>query len=229
MKKKFYFLLVGASSFLFSCTTMLPLNNHYEKAGTLKKGNVELSGHLTRYDVHHYGRKERTHDNFGFRAGIGLTERFDLKLRYEKMQFTKNFDHRITRADYFSLVPKLALVPERLSLLIPVSTFRVQSVADNFHYTNRVSSIAPQLIYTYTNSRKTFDISFASKIDYLFELDDDSESNTFFGMTLGAGFSTDLSKWAIRPEIGLASELDDAKFISYGIGFQWILPTRKKK
>ncbi len=208
---------------------MLPLNNHYEIAGTLKKGNVELSGHLTRYDVHHYGRKERTHDNFGFRAGIGLTERFDLKLRYEKMQFTKNFDHRITRADYFSLVPKLALVPERLSLLIPVSTFRVQSVADNFHYTNRVSSIAPQLIYTYTNSRKTFDISFASKIDYLFELDDDSESNTFFGMTLGAGFSTDLSKWAIRPEIGLASELDDAKFISYGIGFQWILPTRKKK
>lgn len=208
---------------------MLPLNNHYEKAGTLKKGNVELSGHLTRYDVHHYGRQERSHDNYGFRAGIGLTERFDLKLRYEKMQFTKNFDHRITRADYFSLVPKFALVPERLSFLVPVSTFRVQSKSDNYRYINRVSSIAPQLIYTYTNSRKTFDISFASKVDYLFEVDDDSESNTFFGMTLGAGFSTDLSKWAIRPEIGLSTELADAKFFSYGVGFQWILPTRKKK
>lgn len=208
---------------------MLPINNHYEKAGTLQKGNVEVAGHMTRYDVHHYGRKEKSHDNYGFRAGIGVSDRFDLKLRYEKMQFTKNFDDRTKRADYFSLVPKIAIVPEYLSLVIPVSTFKIYRESSGSHYSSRVSSIAPQLIFTLTNRKKTFDISFASKIDYLYELDEDSESNTFFGMTLGAGFSTNLSRWAIRPEVGLSSELADAKFISYGVGFQWIIPTKKRK
>ncbi|MGZ8549561.1 MAG: hypothetical protein ACXWV2_02820, partial [Chitinophagaceae bacterium] len=71
--------------------------------------------------------------------------------------------------------------------------------------------------------------SFSSKLDFLFEVDDDSESNTFFGATIGAGFSTNLSRWSIRPEIGLSTELGDARYLSYGVGFQWILPGKSNK
>jgi hypothetical protein len=68
-----------------------PVNNQYEKAGTLKKGNLELSGNYTRYSASGGGGTESTNNNMGFRVGYGLSDKFDLKLRYERLSPTNGF------------------------------------------------------------------------------------------------------------------------------------------
>ena len=208
-----------------SCVSLLPVNNQYEKAGTLQQGHTEVSGFVTKYDRHGYGRTENSNRNYGFRAGYGFTDRFDLKLRYERLVFTPHFDGKLTGAHYFSFIPKFAVAPEYFSVMIPFSTYSVSSFYDGNKHKTRVNSITPQMIFSVTNRKKKVDLSLAMKMDYLWGYD--SDNNVFLGASLGAGFSTDLRKWAIRPEVGISSDDGDIKYLSYGIGFQWIIARKK--
>jgi hypothetical protein len=226
MKRISWALITGIIS-LSSCTSLLPVNNSYEKAGTLQEGNVEFSGHVTKYDVKHFGRNETSNRNFGIRAGYGVSDRFDLKLRYEHLAFTPNFDGKVTSGDYVSIIPKVAAVPEKLSFMLPVGYYFMTEKIEGRYYKKRVSSITPQMVFTLTNRKKKMDFSFSSKMDFLFDLEN-GENDSFLGMSLGAGFSTDLRKWSIRPEIGISTNAEDATYFSYGIGLQWVLPKRKR-
>lgn len=220
---------------LFSCA-FAPVNNQYEKAGTLKKGNIELSGNYTRYSGSGGGETISTNNNLGFRAGYGISDKFDLKLRYERLAPTNGFgldlfdedvnddaDGKIKAISYYSIVPKFALIPEKLSLLIPISHYSFQEEIEGEENGN-LNSIAPQLIYTLSNSKNKTDFSFGLKADCLFG--NGGGGGVLLGTTIGAGFSSDLSKWAVRPEVG-ASFLGGGAFLSYGIGLQLILVKKK--
>lgn len=228
-------LLIGLGAtlitFLFSCA-FAPVNNQYEKAGTLKKGNVELSGNLTSYSASGSGGSEHTNTNYGFRAGIGLTDKFDLKLRYERLMPANSFGDEenfgegdIKSVNYFSFVPKFAVIPDKLSFLVPFSYYSYKENIDGEEDEGSFSSIAPQLIYTLTNSRNTADLSFGLKADCL--LGGNGGGGVLLGTTIGGGFSTDLNKWAIRPEVG-ALFIGGGAFLSYGIGLQLILSKNNK-
>ena len=212
--------------FLFSCASMLPVNSAYDKAKTLGKGNVELSGHVTSYVSHQYGRVDFIERHMGLRAGLGLSERFDLKLRYEHMNFSSNFDGQLRQANCLSIVPKYALVPEKLALLVPFSNYYYTSKAEGEPYKSTIRSIAPQIIYTYTTNNNKCDFSVSLKSDYLFTTRHKNEADFFMGTGLGAGFSKDLDRWAIRPEIGLSTK-DGQLYWNYGVGFQYVLTKRK--
>jgi hypothetical protein len=86
------------------------------------------------------------------------------------------------------------------------------------------NSIAPQLIYTFTNEKNTIDLSPGLKADILIAGDG---GGVLFGATLGAGFSSNLNKWAIRPEVGALS-LGAGAFVSYGVGLQLMLSKRRE-
>src|SRR5688572_12205374 len=121
-------------AFLFSCA-FAPVNNQYEKAGTLKKGNLELAGSLTGYSFVVPGDGTTANTNYGFRAGYGISDRFDLKLRYERLIPSNNFSVEdisgiITDINFFSLVPKIALIPEKLSFLVPISHYSYKTEID---------------------------------------------------------------------------------------------------
>ena len=219
------------SILLFSCA-FAPVNNQYEKAGTLKKGNLELSGNVTGYSFTGGGEIAGSNNNIGFRAGYGITDRFDLKIRYERLMPGSGFDaedftdgDEIKGVNYFSIVPKFALVPGSLSLLVPLSHYSFKEKIDSQETISSFNSIAPQLIYTWTNEKNKVDLSFGLKADGLFG--SNGGGGVLLGTTIGAGFSSDLNKWAIRPEIG-ASFLGGGAFLSYGIGFQFIIPKNKK-
>ena len=211
-----------------SCVSIMPVNNHYEKAGTLMKGNIELSGHVTKYDINAYERTETSNRNYGFRAGYGVTDHFDFKLRYEKSVYAKKPDGGVTGADYISFIPKLSVAPENFAIMVPFSIYFVRSEYDNTRQRTNVNSIAPQMIFTLVNRKMQMDVSLSMKMDYMWESGYESKTNMFLGANLGAGFSTDLKKWAIRPEIGISTDDGDSKYISYGIGLQWIIPSIKK-
>src|SRR6187397_2950944 len=84
------YLICFFSFFFFSCA-FAPVNNQYEKAATLKQGNFELSGSFSEYSDGGVGGTESTNRNFGFRAGYGVSDKFDLKLRYERLMPSDGF------------------------------------------------------------------------------------------------------------------------------------------
>lgn len=221
--------IVVISATLFSCA-FAPINNQYEKAGTLKKGNIELSGNYTSYSITGDGESAKSNDNVGFRAGYGLSDKFDIKIRYERLVPAKGFEDggfndEIKGINYISIVPKIALIPEKLSLLIPLSHYSYKDLYNGEVTKEKLNSIAPLLIYTISNNRNKADYSFGLKADYIFGNDG---GTVLLGTTIGAGFSNDLRKWAIRPELGAIFPGGGA-ILSYGIGFQFIIPANKKQ
>ena len=232
MNRSSNFLIIFFSTCLFSCA-FAPVNNQYEKAATLKKGNLELTGSFSDYSAGGVGGTEHTNRNFGFRAGYGITDKFDLKLRYERLMPTDGFggedvfdEGDVKAVNYFSIIPKFSLVPEKLSLLVPLSQYAYREETDGKKIDRTFNSISPQIIYTLTGAKKKSDFSFGVKADCL--LGDNGGGGVLLGTSIGAGFSSDLDKWAIRPEVG-ALFIAGGAYLSYGVGLQFLVSKNKKR
>lgn len=231
---RYYFLILftSLSVFLVSCA-FAPVNNQYEKARTLKKGNVELAGSFSGYSITGGGGSENTNTNFGFRAGYGITDKFDLKIRYERLLPDDGYGSKdifdegnITGVNYYSIVPKFSLIADKLSLLIPLSHYSFKKELDGKKTNGTLNSIAPQIIYTITGEKNKSDFSFGLKADGFFG--DGGGGGVLLGITMGTGFSSDLTRWAIRPEVG-ASFIGGGAFLSYGVGLQLLLHNKKSQ
>ena len=216
-------LLLLAAIFLTSCSSMLPVNSYFEKAGTLQKGATEISGHATGYSVSHFERTDKVSGNYGFRVGHGVTDRLDMKFRYENQTYTSNFDNRLKSVQYVSFVPKFAVEQGKLAVALPISTYFTKYEIEGTTYKETYASITPWVIYTATTRSNKADLSLGMKYDLIFG----GEGNTFFGGFLGAGFSSNLDKWAIRPEVGVSLSDRKVTYWNYGIGLQFILSKRK--
>src|SRR5688572_23022553 len=112
------FLIFSASVCIISCVSVAPVNNHFEKAGTLQKGNVELAGHYTTYNARVEGESEAANDNIGFRFGYGVSDNFDLKFRYERL-IPAYISDEFNGANYISVVPKFSLKKNTIAFLLP--------------------------------------------------------------------------------------------------------------
>jgi len=220
-------LLFTLSVLLLLCCAscgVVPINNTFEKAGTLKKGNVEAAGNISTYsDMSWTWNGNNTKYRFGIknvgaRLGIGLSDNTDLKFRYEHM-VTSNLEG-FKSMSYFSIVPKFALTADEFSLLVPISVYNYRNDNWSNESNGTTGSIAPQLLYTFTNAKRNADLTLGVKGDVLFG---GGGAILLFGSSLGAGFSSDLNKWAVRPEVAITF-LNSALTWSYGIGFQYTIP-----
>lgn len=231
MKQVLFYTAIALSvSTLCSCYGVAPVTNQYEKAGTLGKGNLELMGAFTTHTVTVDGESNSTNDNYGFRAGYGISDHVDVKLRYERLVPTYREDGDPTGIDYISVVPKVAIVPRKFAVLLPISRYTYTDEFEGQKERYNINSIAPQLLYTATTPKNKFDFTLGAKGDYTFSSDNgEHESDFFVGATMGAGFSSNLDKWAIRPEVGILFKPGESgNYWSYGVAAQFVLPTAKK-
>jgi hypothetical protein len=202
----------------------------FEKARTLGKGQVELSPQYSHYFVAAYGESGSVSNNVGLRAGLGLLKNVDLKLRYERL-FPTGQDHGSnTSYNYFSLVPKVSIIANQLSFFIPVSFYRFKKTYSVYGTSKtKINSVAPHLIYTYTAASNRFDFSPSVNASFFWEEKDILSLTTWTGINIGAGFSSDLSRWAVRPETGLQfNPGGGGLWWHIGLGFQFMLPGGKK-
>jgi len=213
----------------FSSCGVIPVNNSFEKAGTLQKGNTEVTGNISAYSNMSWGWDGGSTKfgmgikNIGARVGIGLSDKTDLKFRYERL-ITSNVEG-FTSMSYYSIIPKFALTDEEFSLLVPLSLYQYRNESWNEGSgRGTTGSIAPQLLYTFTNAKKKADLTVGVKGDLLFG---GGGAILLFGSSVGAGFSNDLSKWAIRPAVG-ATFLSGSLIWSYGIGLQHTILEKRR-
>lgn len=232
MRNRYLTVLLSLSSFwLTSCVSVTPVLNSYEKAGTLGRGNAEAVVSYTGYNTSAYERSAHSHNNYGFRAGYGMSDRFDVKLRYERFTSVLQQGERAPATNYFSIVPKIALSPRHLSLSVPLSRYAYSEVIDGKAYSRAVNSIASQLHFTYTLPSNNVDLTGGLKADFVYSKRGwESEHDLLLSTSIGAGFSNNVDKWAVRPEVGfLYSAANATTYISYGVGVQYTLFSKRNK
>ena len=206
----------------FSCTPRLtPLNNDYETAKSLGKGNFEISGNLTEYSPsNNWGSLY-----VGGRLGYGFSKNFDLKLRYEQGdKWTKGdgTNKETFKGNYFALVPKLSFSNQRFGLRVPIGIYNQLHTVNGTKYRSSIFSLTPTFTRTFSTPKKDGvmqgDFSVSVKGDYLDHSDKALKNEFNPGITIGAGVSSNLNKWALRPEVGYMFRKDNNTW-SAGLAF----------
>ena len=113
--------------------------------------------------------------------------------------------------NYFEIENKYRFKNTNIALGIPLGYYE-------FRYDKRsvsgIFAIDPRLYLTFSGPSNQFELNIIPKAHIFIS---DEESSFYPGMSLGMGFSTDLNKWAIRPEIGYDGSL------SLGLGLNIII------
>ena len=211
------FLLFMISSFLFRCS---PVLSDLQSARHLEEGQIEV----TPAGSWQGWSKERDQDqqyHVGVQAGLGVSKKLEARLRYELINYSVDFSD--TDDPFFSpesetlnihslaMGMKYSLIEDRLSVYLPVG-FGFGSDAGDVSQTLQAQ---PTLLFTH---RFADFVEVTPSVKYLWLFDNDD----FYGFNLGAGLSTDLDKWAIRPEFGYFNNSSvGGYFWHFSVGFSW--------
>jgi hypothetical protein len=209
---------------LGSCVSMAPINSSFESAKTLGKGQIECLGTYSSYYLNtedEYQVRGKANNNFGFRLGYGISNRLDLKFKYERIIPVNQDDKELIKGvDYFALTPRFAIVKNMLSGAMDVYFY----VPKGEGISGASFFISPRFAFTYP-SGKNFDLTLSTKVDiYPTAFNDETY---LWGLNLGCGVSSDLEKWSFRPEIGIISDISHDTWYSWGVAFIVKFNTRK--
>jgi len=194
--------------FFFLCLFLLfnacvPVNSTFESARMLHKDQVEIKGSYSNYVYQDNGENNVSNNNFGAGLGYGINEKWNIKTRYEYIKLPGEAHP----AHYIDLMPKYSFVATKLAAALPVGCYFGDEVEPTY-------VISPKIIGTLPFDNK-LEFTCAIKTDIFLEKDSDIP----IGINLGAGLSTNLNIWAIRPETGLMLNTsgNDRSF-TFGVG-----------
>lgn len=199
------FTLACTLAFLTGCVA--PFSD-IQSAKLLGKGNVEVTPSYSTVSMTSDGETEHVQNHLGVQAGIGLLEFMDLRVRYERI--TGNFDEEDSfGVNVFGFGPKFRLAKNWLALYVPVGFAFGEDIE-----VGETWQVHPTLLATFPFG-KSFELNPSAKVMIPFKK---SELDTLYAFNLGAAISTDVSKWAIRPEVGICTNFEGGHFMHFSIG-----------
>lgn len=203
---------------LWSLSRCAPFICDMQSASLAGKHKVEITPGISsiQFAEETKGNLERPKESTGQMAGMqiayGLTDKLDIRLRFEHLQY------RNESVTLFSVGPKFMLMKDRIALFTPIWFLGGTPV-----------STQPTLLFSIPIVKNK--IEFNPSVKNIISLGG-------YGPTTGilvawkAGFaiSTDLSKWAIRPEYGVAYNISEkSQYSNYSIGLSLNLSQLFKK
>ena len=227
MKTKFCLLIL---ILILAGGCFAPVNLTYDGAKTLNKGQLEIQGMYSSYNVTNDTlRTELINRNYGGSIGYGITDKYTMKIRYEYIDPTITFQNvfgeisedflGMNSMSYFEITNKLMFIEDILTLSLPVGAYFYNSKAlDVANGGMGWFTLDPRLYISFFRKTNVFELSLVPKLHILV--------GTFGGyvtpgISLGMGLSSNLDKWSIRPEIGYDS------YLSFGVGASFIFNTGK--
>jgi hypothetical protein len=215
---------------LLSGCVVVPVNLTYESARMLDKGQIQVQGSYSRYNVVK-DTSANLCNNFGFAAEYGINEKYSLGARYEHLDMTPAFGKffeenssdfsKILKMNYIELNNRIRLYKDAITLGIPVGIYMVNNVIEGAEELSGWGylSLDPRVYFTFFGGTDIFELSIIPKVHIIVGF---IGTQVIPGISLGMGFSSDLDKWAIRPEVGYD------KFLSFGISANFNIDTIKK-
>lgn len=186
-----------AAYLLLMSSCMPPVFSELQSARTLEKGKVEatagFSANFSVFDDEGKQYNEHSYDHFGVHLAYGLADRVDLRARLEYIWIDDAGEPGGTY-NIFGMGPKGSIVEDRLAVYLPVGFAfgkEIENTGDTWQF-------HPTLLFTLPVS-DYFEFNPSGKV--LIPFNSDLEALVAFNF--GLGLSTDLSKYAIRPEFGL--------------------------
>jgi hypothetical protein len=212
MKNQLFALLMLASCSAPSC-----FNASYESARMLKKGTFDARGHANLNIAH--AKESEVSEVFstssialGVGLGYGISDKFNVKF---------NTAYNMLGIGMIELSPKVSIIEGKIAAALPLALYFSEG-------SGATTVLKPQIWLTLPAKDNKKEVTLGLKSEMNFQ----DLKQTSLGITLGGGFSSDLDKWSIRPEIGLAflaSQPSDGQVITLGIGANYVFPNKKSK
>jgi hypothetical protein len=189
----------------------------FQSARTLGPGEVEATPSYSHVRFRDDGESEKVQDEFGFQFAAGLSERAELRAKYFAVRVSDDDDSQTVSV--LAVGPKFSLVEDRVALYTPIG-FGFGSGIE----TSETFQLQPTLLFTLPVS-ENFELNPSAKAQIWLNEDD---ADNLLSFNLGAGISNDLSRWALRPEVGLlVNPGEDGSFLHFGLGLSFLSGSRR--
>lgn len=220
--KRFLFLLTVVTMGL-QC---LPaVSTTFESARMLKPGALQVGAYGSLYtgilDKHQGDEWGLRTLNFGLISAYGLSDKFSIRGRYERTLLKDRaelFDAPIlqsgTGVNYAEIALKYGWKQRRSNLRGAVSL----PIGNIFYHENNVWYLSPTVFTTFSNNDQ-FEFSMNGKLHFWLN---NSPPIPWASFGIGFGFSENLDRWALRPEINT-----DIVNFSFGLGFSYTFQVAK--
>jgi hypothetical protein len=153
---------------------------------------------------------EKLTNTFAGLLGVGLNDRTELQFRFDHFDFSDSD----VNYEFVSVGAKVGLIEDRLALVLPLGMY----ARDGIEWSS--VQIHPGAVGT-LQAGQYVEVNASGKILFPF----DQDNLIWFNLGVGVGFSTDLDRWAILPEIGYSVCLDEGEVdpvFSYGFSFVFL-------
>lgn len=205
-------LLALAAALAFSAGCVAPFSD-LQSAKLLGKGNFEVTPGFSTVSASDEGETGHLQNNIGAQLGYGVTNFLDLRLRYEYVYATVEDEGEETiSANVLAFGPKFRVAKDWLALYIPIGFGFGGDLASED--VSETWQIHPTLLATVPLG-KYLEINPSAKIMIPFTKD---AFETLWAFNLGLAVSTDVSKWALRPEIGICTSFQGYHFLQFSVG-----------
>ncbi len=195
-------LLVGLIVFTSGC--VIPPFSDIQSAKLVGPGHFEVTPHYSSVSSFFDGESEKEQDHFGLQMGFGVSSFMDFRARYEYISINEE------SVNVFGFGPKFSLVKDWVAIYVPIG-FAFGEDID----TAETWQVHPTLLLSLPVS-PYFELNPSVKALIYFQQD----SETLLAFNLGAGISSNLEQWAIRPEIGfLIDPGEEGCYFHISIGF----------
>jgi hypothetical protein len=179
-----------------------------QSARTVGKGKFEVTPLFSTVFFSAEGETEHVQNEFGFQAAYGLGNMVDLQLRYEFINVS--IEDVSASANVIGIGPKVGVYKEMIAFACPIGFAFGGDVED----ISETWQLHPTLLFTLPIGN-SFEFNPSAKM--LIPLSGDGD--ILLAFNLGAGISTDLRKWAARPEIGfLIDPGEEGHFTQFSVG-----------
>lgn len=204
---------IGSS---FSCA---PFSSDLQSARVVGKKGIEITPEYSsiqfaeeKKQVEEKGSQESKGRLIGLQVAYGMSKKVDLRVRVE------HFEFRDFSAYVFSVGPKFSLVKDRVALYLPV-----------WFVEFKPAQIQPTLLLTFPVVKNK--VEFNPSVKNIISVGGYDPNSTFLvAFNAGLGISTDLSKWALRPEYSLVYNVKEScqyRSISIGLSLNMSLLFKK--
>lgn len=216
MLRSVIFQLIAIAGIGYLSQSCAPVFSEMQSARTVGKGNAEFTPSFSSVSFTESGESEGVQNHFGLQAAVGLMPRFDLRMRYEYIWAKDDPDAFGDGVNVIGLGPKVSLIEDVLAFSMPIGTAFGDLVDDSGDYWE----IQPTFIVSAPLARDKVELNLAPK--YLMLLC--NECDDLFALNMGMAFSSDLNKWAFRPEYGmLFNPGESGHFGQFSVGFSVVL------
>jgi hypothetical protein len=198
-------------SVVFLAYCVVPPFSDLQSAKLVGKGRIELTPGFSSVSVTAEGESQHVQNNFGIQAGYGVSKSLDFRLRYERIQLDTGEDESYG-LNVLGFGPKFSVVKDWVAIFLPVG-FAFGSDVE----VSKTWQFQPTLLFT-VPFNKNIELNTSAKGLIWFQ----SGYDSLVAFNLGFGLSSDLDKWAIRPEIGfLIDPGEKGHYMHISIGFNY--------